>query len=121
MFFIYNVVMNVSECFFNGHTVKFIAWYPNFSLESLDIICPIWFHIMSMPPELNHLEILKSLGFGLGDLLAVDSSYLYDNDIRMLFKTKINQSLQGLMKVDTRKTSYDCYLHPYKGAILEIF
>lgn len=100
--------------------MKFIDCYPNFNLESLDVICSIWFHFLTLPPQLNHLEILKSLGLGLGDLIVVDSSYQFDNDVRMIFKRKFNSALQGLTKVDTRKVSYDCYLHPYKRPILEI-
>lgn len=112
--------INVSECFFNGHAVKFIAWYPNFNLESLDALCLVWIHIMSMLPELKQLEILKTIGFELGDLLGIDNSYLYDNDVRMLFRIKFNQALQGLTKFVTRNASYDFHLLPLKGKISEI-
>ena len=83
-----NQFINVSVCFFNGHIVKFIKWHPNFKLDSLDFMCPIWVNIQSLPPELNHIEILKSLGFGLGELLNIHSSYQYDNNVKFLIKTK---------------------------------
>ena len=37
--------IKVSECQFNGHTIKFIEWSPNFKLSDANFKCPIWFFI----------------------------------------------------------------------------
>ena len=115
-----NEFVNVSECFFNGHIVKFIKWCPNFRLEDLDFNCPIWFNIQSLPPELNQIEILKSIGADIGDFIGIDASFQYDNNVKLLINTKFKQSLHFNKKVVTNKASYNLNLHSFEGDISEI-
>lgn len=111
---------NVSKCFFNGHIVKFVEWFPNFKLQDLDLKCPIWFNIQSLLLELNQIEILKSIGSACGEFIGINASFQYYNNVKLLIKTKFNQFLHFHKKVITNKTTYDLNLHSFEGEISKI-
>ena len=64
----------VSECFFKGHCVKFIEWFPNFHIDKVDDMIPVWFS-MSLPPELCDVDIIYEIGSAIGVVIAIDASF----------------------------------------------
>lgn len=83
--------MNVSDCFFNGHSVKFIDWSPDFRLDTMDFRCPKWFNIQALTSELKQAETLKSIGTAIGEVIGIDASLQYSNNMKLLIrKNSIN-------------------------------
>ena len=112
--------IKVSECQFNGHTIKFIEWSPNFKLSDANFKCPIWFLIRSLPPELNQIETLKQIGDALGEFVGIEASFESDNNVKLLINTKFNHESTVLKKVKTKRAEYELTLHKYKDEISEI-
>ena len=111
---------SVSDCFFNGHTVKFIDWFHDFRLEKLDCMIPKWFILPSLPLELLQIDIIKSIGSIVGKVLGIDSSFYYYNNVKLLINTKFNHPSRFQKKVITNKASYDLSFHIYEGDITDI-
>ena len=112
--------VSVSECFFIGHSVKFIGWSHDFHIEKLDCMISKWFIMPSLPPELLQVDIINSIGSAVGEVLGIESSFYCCNSVKLLINTKFNHPSNFQKKVITNKASYDLNFHTYKGNISDI-
>lgn len=87
--FIKKEFISISECFFKGHCFKFIDWFPNFNIEMVDCMTPLWFSINALPLELCDIDIIYSLGSIIGKVIAVDASFFHCNSIKILINVNI--------------------------------
>ena len=118
--FIKKEFIDVSECFYKGHSVKFIDWLPNFNLEMIDCMTPLWFSLNALPPELWDIDIIYSLGSVIGEVIAVDASFFHCNSIKILINVNIKHPSEIIKKVETTKAAYDIRFQIYKGKIIDI-
>ena len=109
----------VSECFFKGFCVKFVEWVPNFHIDKVDCMIPLWFS-MSLPPELCDVDIIYEIGSAIGVVIAIDASFFSCNSIKILIKLNIKHPSEFQKKIITRKASYDITFQEYKGKIIDI-
>ena len=76
--------------YFNGYVVRFLEWIPDFKEELLKFSIPTWVSIHSLPPKLLHIEILRNIGSLMGNLIGIDASYKYCNNIKFFINYEIN-------------------------------
>ena len=96
-----------TNCFFNGHCVRFIEWSHNFNLELLDCYMPSWFVLPSLPPELCHEDIIEEIGLAIGEARGINASFYWCNDVKILINTKINHPIELNKKFISYKSSYE--------------
>ena len=109
----------VSECFFKGFCVKFVEWIPNFHIDKMDCVIPLWFS-MNLPPELCDVDIIYEIGAAIGVVIAIDASFFRCNSIKMLINLNIKHPSVFQKKIITKKATYDISFQEYKGKITDI-
>jgi len=91
--------LSISECYFLGHSIKFLEWTHNFKIDLLDCFLPSWFVLPSLPPELCHEDIIKSIGSEVGEVRGIDASFYCCNDVKVLINVKLNRPLEFTKKL----------------------
>lgn len=118
--FIRNDFLSVPYCFYIGFFLKFITWEPNFNLSTTKIDqAPIWISIHSLPFELNHNEILKHIGFVVGDLIRIEENFLKFNNIKMLINMEIELQEFKPLKIIPNRSIYELKYKRFKKHIKE--
>lgn len=63
---------------YKGHTIKILAWEPNFNDKNLEKnIVPSWYEYKNIPPKLNKRKILYKLSLELGELIGINMITLH--------------------------------------------
>ena len=112
--------ISVSECFFNGHCIKFVDWIHNFHIDKVKCKVPTWFSMVSLPSELCDVDIIYSIGSVIGEVIALDASFFSCNSIKLLINVNIDHPFEFQQKVETCYATYDINVQRYKGKIIDI-
>ena len=100
--------------------MHFFDWVPNCEEGNLQFNIPTWFVVNSLPPELNHISILKRIGRKLGNLIGLDVAFESSNNIRFLISCQTNSSHSKTIKLITNRSIYDLKFLKYEGRIADI-
>lgn len=68
-----------------------------------------------------HLEILKKIGTALGELVGIDASFEFCNNVRLLVKCRVNSYAFGTIKIITNSSIYNINYFRKDTEILEMF
>lgn len=113
-------LLYVSVFYYKGYVVKLFEWIPDCNENQLDFPLATWITIPSLPLELLHVEIIRNFGFFIGDLIGIDSSYNFCNNVKLLinFKTK-NPELKPI-KIISNRSIYNLNLYKCEDKISKI-
>lgn len=85
-----NKLISISNYFYKGFLVKFLAWEPN-KINNKENLAPTWFECKKFPLEIKHLQTLVKIGKSLGKLLGIDSDYDQTSNIKFLIEIELDQ------------------------------
>ena len=81
---------------------------------------PLWFSMVSLPPELCDNDIVYEIGSAIWEVIASDASFFSCNSVKILINLNIKDPSEFQKIVITQKTSYVINFQAYKGKIIDI-
>lgn len=114
-------LVEIANCYYKGHPIKFITWQPHFNDNSnKKLQTEKWMECANIPPKLNEINIINRIGQSLGNLIGFEVNHYKSSKIRFLVSMKEKQNEHKIEKIITNRSVYKLTFTHYEGEINEI-